>query len=270
MKINGKKIALKIYKDIKKDLKKITHLPGLGVILVGFNKASKIYVSLKEKKASELKIKFIKAVFKNNATEKEILAKINEFNKRADINGILIQTPLPKFLNANKIIKKIAPQKDVDGFLKNSPVVSPPVLATIESLKATAVTLKNKKTALLVNSKIFGSALKNNLKKFLGVSSKVFLPKKENWSYIKEADIIICARGKPHFLKENQIKKGVILVDIGITRVGKKVFGDIAPEALKKSSFYTPVPGGIGPLTIAFLFKNLIFLTKMQGSRSHI
>lgn len=262
--INGKKLAKKIYDEIKGELEKLPYRPGLGVILVGGNKASKIYVALKEKKAKELKIFFLKHTFKNNASIKDILAAIKKFNANDAINGILIQAPLPKHLNSEKVFNQIMAKKDVDGFLKNSPVVSPPILATIESLKFTRVILKNKKAALLVNSKIFGNILKENLNKEFWLSSKVFLPQKEDWNFVKKSEVVICARGNPHFLKADDIQEGVILIDIGITRIGDKVLGDISPTAQKKSLFYTPVPGGIGPLTIAFLFKNLVYLSKTQ------
>lgn len=261
--INGKKLAEKIFREIKNDLKKMAKSPGLGVILVGNDKASKIYVSLKEKRAKELKLFFSKKTFRENTSNEDILAQIEKFNNDSSINGILIQTPLPKHLNAKKIFSAISPKKDVDGFLKNSPIISPPILATVESLKFTGENLKNKKTALLVNSKIFGNLLKTNLNEVFSLNSKVFLPKKENWDFVKAADVVICARGNPHFLKGDNVKAGAILIDIGITRIGNKIFGDIAPEAQKKSSFYTPVPGGIGPLTIAFLLKNLVHLTNL-------
>lgn len=263
-KIDGKKIANYIYAQIKGDLKILSNNPGLAVILVGQNKASKIYVALKEKKAKELKINFFKFIFKSTALKLEIIKKINELNKNPNINGILIQTPLPKHLNISKIVKHISFLKDIDGFLKKSPVTSPLILAIIECLKNINIDLIKRKAALLVNSKIFGNLLKKTLEKEFKISCKIFLPQKENWHYIKTTDIIICARGNPHFLKSIYIKKGTVLIDVGITRVGKKVLGDIAPQAQKKASFYTPVPGGIGPLTVAFLFKNLLILTKQQ------
>ncbi len=263
--IDGKKISEKIYQDIKKTLIKMKNQPGLGVILIGKDPASKIYVALKEKQASKLGIKFFKKVFSENVSEKRILNQIDEFNNNDSINGILIQMPLPKHLNAERIFQAINYKKDVDGFSKKSPVISPLVLATIESLKSTKIILKNKKAALLVNSKIFGDALKENLNKELKISSKIFLPKNEDWNFIKKADIVICARGVSHFLKADYIKSGVILIDIGITRYQKKVLGDISLEAQRQSSFYTPVPGGIGPLTVAFLFKNLVDLANFQS-----
>jgi len=268
MKIDGKKIAQKIYKDIIKKIAELPQKPRLAIILVGNDEASKIYVSLKIKKAKELGIKVYKYHFKDNILQNKIIEKINELNTNLKINGILIQVPLPKHLKVNQIIKKISPQKDVDGFLKNSLVISPPVLATIESLKSTNINFTDEKCAILVNSKNFGNLLKNNLKKFLKLKSEFFTPQKENWVFVKNADIVVCARGNPHFLKKDHIKKGAILIDIGITRIKNKVYGDISFAAQKKSSYYTPVPGGIGPLTVAFLFKNLMNLTKLQYQRS--
>lgn len=256
--IDGEKIAAKILKDIKKEIKKLPVKPGLAVILVGEDKASKIYIKKKEKKCEEVGIKSEKFIFKKSATSK-IIKLIKKLNNKKDINGILVQLPLPKNLDADKIIKTIDIKKDVDGFLKKSKVAPPTIAGILELLKYTKINLKNKTATILANSRIFANPLKNLLEKE-GCSVKVLIkPKRQNFN----ADIIVSALGKPKFIKSNMVKDNVIIIDVGITRIDKKIYGDADQKSLQdKSGWITPVPGGVGPMTVAMLLKNLLLLSE--------
>lgn len=257
--IDGKKFSSKILNEAKKEIKKLPAQPGLAVILAGNNPASKIYVKKKERACKEVEIHFEKFLYNTRVSNKEILEKIKRLNRRKNINGILVQLPLPKHLNTDKIIAAIDYKKDVDGFLEKSEVNSPTIAGVLELLKSTRKNLKNKSCIILANSKIFADPLKKLLEK-RGLEVKILLkPSKQKLN----ADVIITALGKPKFIKADMIKAGAIIIDVGITRVGKKIYGDADSESLKNTSgWITPVPGGTGPMTAAMLIKNLLTLSR--------
>lgn len=256
--VDGKKIAEKIEKSLFNSRNK----GGLAVILVGNDPASHIYVSKKEQAAKRIGIKFEKNIFQKIAKEKEIISKIKILNKRKDITGIIVQLPLPKHLDTNNIIKTIAPKKDADGyhpkniekFKKGEFSVIPPVLcAVIKVLKHIKCNPKNKKILLISNSIFFPIPFQAYFKNIIIATSKNYK------KYSQKTDIIITAIGKAHYLKANAIKKDVIIIDVGIVRKNKKVFGDADAQSIfKKAKYFTPVPGGIGPITVSCLLKNVI------------
>ncbi|MEA2065403.1 MAG: tetrahydrofolate dehydrogenase/cyclohydrolase catalytic domain-containing protein [Patescibacteria group bacterium] len=266
--LDGKKLARKINRETEVEIKKSKITSGLAAILIGDNQASKLYVKLKEEQAKKIGIKFYKYKFSKNIAQNKILNTINLLNQNEKISGIIVQLPLPKKFNAEKIIQKINFKKDIDGFHKKSLVQSPVVLSVIEFLKTANQNLSDKKIVIIANSAIFFNSLrailiKNNTKK-----SNIFLAKSTNKNLIEKtliADIIIIVIGKTKFLKAKMIKNNAIIIDIGINKVDGKVVGDVDFENIKnKASFITPVPGGVGPLTIAMLLKNCLELAKIQ------
>lgn len=266
--LDGKKLARKINRETEAKIKRLKTAPGLAAVLIGNNPASKLYLKLKKEQAEKIEIKFYKYKFSENATQNEILKIINSLNKDKKVSGIIVQLPLPDKFDADKIIQAINPNKDIDGFHKKSLLKSPLILSVIEFLKLTKQNLSEKKIAIIANSNIFSNSLcailiQNNVKK-----NSIFLVKPENKNLPKKiliADIIIIAIGKAKFLKANMIKKGAVIIDIGINKIGKKTVGDADFENIKnKASFITPVPGGVGPLTIAMLLKNCLELAKIQ------
>jgi len=258
---NGKKIADGIISDLKKKVKKEKIQPRLAVISVGENKESKLFIRNKKRAAKKAGINVFHLKFRDRVREEIILRKIKELNKNSSVNGIIVQLPLPRRLNVNKIISKIASRKDVDGFKKGTPFSSPLISAILTALKSSAKSLRSKKILALVNSDIFGKNLKKSLEK---ERIKISYSKKKN-SKIKSADIVITVLGSVNFIKGKMIKDGAILIDAGIKVLGKnKVIGDIDRKSIKKkASFLTPVPGGIGPLTVALLLKNVCLATKV-------
>jgi len=250
--LKGKTLAQKIKKQLKEKMAKLKIKPGLAVVLVGKNKASEVYVQQKEKMAQELGVNFKKYLMPSKTNEIKIINLIKKLNQDKNIQGILVQLPLPKNLDANKIIQTIDPKKNVDAF--HNPLIIPPTIAGIlELLKATKLNLKNKKACLLTKNEVFTKSLKDLLE---NKGIKII-------SQTKRADILIVALGKPKFVKTEMIKKGVIIIDVGFNRIKNKPVGDVDFEnVVKKTKFITPVPGGVGPLTVIFLFKNLIKLTK--------
>lgn len=263
---SGKKIAEKIKKQLKEKVSRLKKKPCLAVILVGKNPASETYVKLKEKAAAEIGIKFKKFIFPSKVSRSRIIKLIGKLNQDKKTHGIIVQLPLPKHLNPDEIVQKIDPKKNVDGFVADSKFISPTHQAILTLLKSVRINLKNKKAVVLSKSKIFAEPLKNLLTK-QKIKTEIILfrrghffhdREKSDTPILKKFDIIIMALGKPHFLKPSMIKGGTIVIDVGYSRIKDKSVGDVAPECYKKAAFLSPVPGGVGPLTVIYLLKNVI------------
>lgn len=271
--LKGKGISEKILRDLKKKIKREKLKPGLAVFLVGHDKASEVYVGLKQKAAHAIGIKFLLYRYKEKTGEREIIQKIKEINQDNSIHGIIVQLPLPKKFNTQKIINSIDPKKDADGFHpKNVRKFVAykseiwPVLphAAWQLIKNTGVKTKNKKALVLANSDRFGEVMQAALRN-KGIKANYILTKNiaKNLKNIKTTDVLVSAVGKPGLIKGDMLKKNVIVIDGGITKTGKKVLGDADIESVKKVAGYlTPVPGGVGPVTIACLLENVYLAAK--------
>lgn len=252
--IDGKKIAQRVKDEIAQAIYKSNGpRPNLAIILVGEREDSKLYVSLKEKEGVKIGVDTHLYKLDSDTTEVRLLEIIDFLNSDPLIDGILVQLPLPEQFNTDKVIAALDPQKDVDGFHPEHPdYVMSPVLASIKAcLEEIKFKAAGKTACVLNNSDIFGLSVKGLLED-LGL--KVTLKEKP-----EEADLLLTALGKPHSIKKENIKEGAVIIDIGITKVNDQVLGDVDFEDVKnKASYITPVPGGIGPMTIAFLFKNVL------------
>jgi methylenetetrahydrofolate dehydrogenase (NADP+)/methenyltetrahydrofolate cyclohydrolase len=234
----------------------------LAVISVGDNPASLLYVQRKKEAAQRIGVKVKKYLLPKEVSEEEILRVIDSFNQDKKIDGILIQMPLPKGIPPDRIIRAISLEKDVDGFTLKSKFTSPFILAIWQALKATKENLNNKRVVALVNSDIFGKTLVNFLRK-QGLESYYFTDSETGKIQVKKADILITALGQLDFIKGSMIKEGAILIDGGISKIDGKIKGDIDRESVKgKAKWLAPVPGGLGPMTVAFLLKNVVLSTK--------
>ncbi len=253
--INGKKISQEILNGLKEEIGELK--PCLGIVLVGNDPGSNIYVQKKEEAAKEVGIKIKKHVLNESVSEKEVLKVVNDLNSDKEVNGILVQMPLPDSISPDRIIQSISPEKDVDGFLPKSKFDQPFILAIERALKETG-SMKDKNAVALVNSDIFGSALESKL----GIHYRVWVV--NPLDDLTEFDIIITALGQPQIIKENMIKENVILIDGGISRKDGKILGDVDRESVeKKASWLTPVPGGLGPMTVSYLLKNVVLSAKL-------
>jgi methylenetetrahydrofolate dehydrogenase (NADP+)/methenyltetrahydrofolate cyclohydrolase len=268
--LKGKKIADAILKKIKGEIKKSSLRPVLAVILIGNDKASHLYVNLKRKAAERIGIKFQLFQFSAKIKEKKIIQKIQELNADKKISGMIVQLPLPKNLNTQRIMDAIDPRKDVDGFSAKNTASLQPVFpqAIMEILSASFLKVpfgKEAKAVVIANSKKFGEVMVNTLrqKKISGMyvlSNRL----KKNIKKVQNEDIIISAVGKPGLITDKMIKNGVVIIDGGITKKGKKVLGDVNFESVKSiASYITPVPGGVGPVTIACLLRNTYLASKI-------
>ncbi len=259
-KINGQKIAEKVKDNLVKQIYKLDGLrPNLAIILVGEREDSKLYVNLKEKEAKKVGIDTHTYHLDKDVDENELIRVIEYLNQDSLIDAILLQLPLPKKFSTNKIINTIKKEKDVDGFRLDHPdyIVSPVMASIKASLESIKIDEKYKTACILYKSEIFGQEIKKVLKDF---NLKIL-----NEKDLKKADVVVTALGKPEFIKKDMVKEGVVLIDIGITKKEKKVYGDCDFNDLKNhASYITPVPGGIGPMTIAFLFKNVLEIYKRR------
>jgi methylenetetrahydrofolate dehydrogenase (NADP+)/methenyltetrahydrofolate cyclohydrolase len=256
--IDGRKIAESVKDAIVREIQDFNGpRPNLAIILVGEREDSQLYVSLKEKEGKRIGIDTHLYKLDSAVSEKELLETIGFLNIDPIIDGILIQLPLPTGFDTDKVIAAVAPQKDADGFHPNHPdyVLSPVLAAILACLEEIKFVPAGKTACVLHNSDIFGLSVKKLLE---GLGLKVVL--KDN---PEAADLLISALGQPHAIKKEMIKEGAVIIDIGITKVDGKVLGDVDYEDVKeKAGYITPVPGGIGPMTIAFLFKNVLEISK--------
>jgi len=266
--IDGREIARQIRQNVKKEIASKKLIPGLTAILVGNNEASKIYVNLKERAAKRAGINFKKIILPETTTQEELLTIINEENQNKATNAILVQLPLPKQINANIAIQTILPEKDVDGFhpantkkFINGESKKPPVLtqAILSLLKATNENLQNKQALILANNpEIFAPPIQKALKD-QRVTSTIAKPDEEKTlEKIKQADILIVAIGRPNFITPEKIKKDAIIIDIGTNKVDGKIVGDVSESTDTKTSWRSPSPGGIGPVTVANLLRSTL------------
>ncbi len=251
--INGKILADKILTQVKAKVATMNDQPGLAAILVGDNEASKLYLKLKEQACLEAGINFSSYLFPTTYKEEQIIEAIKFLNKDTDIQGILVQLPLPEGLDTDKIISAIDSGKDIDGFQLNSPFTSPTALGIMELLKETKIDLKNKNVTILSNSDEFTKPFI----KLLPDSNIQNLNPKSKIQNLK-SDILIVALGQPNYIKPDMIKKDAVLIDVGISKIEGKTVGDIDPSCDVKASWRSPVPGGVGPLTVAMLLQNLV------------
>lgn len=258
--IDGRAIAEKIKDNIAKEISMLKGpRPSLAIILVGNRPDSQLYVSLKEKEGVKVGVDTSLYKIEEDIDEDKILEMIDWLNKDDSVDGVLVQLPLPAKFNTNKIIQAIDPNKDVDGFHPQHPTyLASPVLASVRAcLEEIKFNPKNKKACLLYNSKVFG----NNLSALLTGLGISICPQEES----DEADVLITALGQPQSIKKEIIQQDAVIIDIGITKINGKVFGDVDfDDVQEKASYITPVPGGIGPMTIAFLFKNVLEIYKRK------
>lgn len=257
------KIALEVFEAVKNGE---AH-PSLAIILVGSRSDSQLYVKLKEREAKKLGIDTYLYELEENTSEEEIIETIKFLNNDDTIDSVLVQLPLPENINTDKVMSALDPKKDADGFLENHPdnVISP-VLASVKMmLDSTKIKVKDLSAGALYNSEVFGEALKNVLSEygFKNVYGITARDAAEVAKVSETVDVLVTAIGAPFFIKEGMIKHDAVIIDIGTTQVGDKICGDVDFDNVKdKVSYISPVPGGVGPMTIAFLFQNVLNIYK--------
>jgi len=277
--IDGKKVAQGILEDIKKQVAKLEAKPTIAVIIVGANPSSKIYVNIKNKKAIEIGMHSVVVEMPEDTTQQALEQKIDELNQDSAINAILVQMPLPKHLDAYKIIEKILPNKDVDGFHpenvgKLSIGLTPFACSctpkgVIRLLDEYNIDLEGKHVVVIGRSNIVGKPISAMLLARNATVTMAHSKTKNISLLVKSADIVVSAVGSPKLVKKEWIKDNAVVIDVGISRTPDgKIVGDVDFENVKdKASFITPVPGGVGPMTIAMLLENTLNLYYLQKEK---
>ena len=270
--IDGKKEAALLREEIKKEIilikDKTKKVPGLSVILIGEFAPSQIYVRNKEKNLKEVGINSNIIRYSKDVTEEEILKKIKELNNDKDVSGILVQLPLPKQISKEKIINTISPSKDVDGFHPINvgnlasgykAVVPCTPLGCLFLIKKTEKNLSGKHAVILGRSNLNGKPMAQLLLKENCTVTIVHSKTKNLKQECQKADILVAAVGVANLVKDDWVKKDSIIIDVGINKIGDKIVGDVQFDTVKdKVRAITPVPGGVGPMTIACLLKNTL------------
>ena len=270
--IDGKKIAAELREELRQEVvelkAKLNKIPGLTVILIGEMAPSQIYVRMKEKAANEVGLKSEVIRYPGTVEEKTVLDKIEELNKDESISGILVQLPLPKHIDKQKVIETILPGKDVDGFhpmnvgnLSSGYESSVPCtpLGCYLMIKKIEPNLSGKKAVMIGRSNLNGKPMAQLLLKENCTVTITHSKTKDLKAECLEADIIVAAVGIPELVKADWVKKDAIVIDVGINKTENGIVGDVAFEEVSKVvRALTPVPGGVGPMTIACLLKNTI------------
>lgn len=263
--LDGKKLSTIIKEELKKNISKHQQKPTLAVVLVGNDEASKIYVKNKIKSCEECGIKSIAYKY-DDMSEDELLELIKKLNEDKNINGILVQLPLPKHIDKDKIIKAISADKDVDGFcgeniagmfLDKECLKSCTPKGIIRLLKHHKIPIKGQNVVIVGASNIVGKPLSLLMINESATVTVCRSSTKDISLYTKTADIVIMAAGKANLLKKDMVKNGAVIVDVGMNRLDEKLVGDVDFDSVSSiASAITPVPGGVGPMTIASLLEN--------------
>ncbi len=274
--LNGKNLAASIRMQLKETIDTLNVKPHLAIVLAGNNEASKIYVRNKIKAADEMGIKTTLYNFDDSITQNELETLIHNLNQDNSVNGIMVQLPLPSNINETKILDIISPYKDVDGFhpyniglLQNNSkeaVIAATPKGILRILEEYNIELSGKNALVIGRSQIVGKPVAMLL---LNKNSTVTIAHsrtRDLESLIKQADVIVSACGCPKLIKGSSIKEGAVVIDVGINHVDGKICGDVDFEsAVEKASYITPVPGGVGPMTIAMLLENTFLAYKHQN-----
>ncbi|GLB48876.1 bifunctional methylenetetrahydrofolate dehydrogenase/methenyltetrahydrofolate cyclohydrolase FolD [Neptunitalea lumnitzerae] len=290
--LDGKKISEQIKEEIAQEVSAMKErgekVPHLAAVLVGNDGASLTYVGSKVRSCEKIGFESTLVSLPDTTTEEELLVKIKELNEDASIDGFIVQLPLPKHIDEQKVLMAIDPDKDVDGFhptnfgkmaLELETFIPATPFGILELLKRYNVETSGKNTVVIGRSHIVGRPMSilMSRKGFPGDSTVTLTHSrtKDLKAFTKDADIVITALGSPDFLKADMVKDGVVIIDVGITRVpdetkpkGYRITGDVDfEEVAPKASYITPVPGGVGPMTIAMLLKNTLLARERHNAK---
>jgi methylenetetrahydrofolate dehydrogenase (NADP+)/methenyltetrahydrofolate cyclohydrolase len=270
--INGKKSALAVKNQIASEIKRTNKVLGLGTILVGDDPGSVAYVEGKHRDCAEVGINSIKVNLSATASQSEIVNAVNELNKNSKCTGFIVQLPLPKSVDVQKVLAQIDPKKDADGLhptnlgnlvlAKNSVIPCTPK-AILSLLNEYKINLVGAKVLIIGRGTTVGRPLSILLsqKESNATVTLAHTGTKNLSELLLDSDIVIAAIGSPHFLKPEMVKSGVVVIDVGITRTAHGLVGDVDPKVSDKAAVFSPMPGGVGPMTRAMLLSNLMELS---------
>ena len=272
--LDGKKIKNEILDELCNEVKNMSEKPSLAVIQVGDNEASNVYIKQKEKMAQYVGYQFHHIRLEDNITEEELLNEIDKLNKDINIHGILVQMPLPSHINTNKVQNAVIPEKDVDGlsdmnagmlFHGKDALFSCTPYGVMELLKRYNINVEGKHAVVVGRSNLVGKPMSIMLTNAGATVTLCHSKTKDLAKYTRDADILVVTVGKPKFVTKDMVRPQTIVIDVGITRLESGLCGDVDYENVKdKCTYITPVPGGVGPMTVAMLGKNVLKAYKMQ------
>lgn len=271
--MDGKNLSNIIKDDLRKEISMYVQTPILAVITIGDDEASKVYVNNKRKSCEQVGISFMHFDYLSEVKESVVINKIKELNKDVSVNGIIVQLPIPDHFNVDKIINTIDVSKDVDGLTNESKIrrmnnksslIPCTTKGILELLDYYKINIESKRVVVVGRSELVGTptyqeCLKRNATVTICHSKTIDLG-----SITKEADVLIVATGHKYLIDKNMIKEGCVIIDVGISRDNGKLYGDVNPNVSDKCSYLTPVPGGVGPMTVVMLLKNTFIAYKSQ------
>lgn len=272
--LDGKLLSSKIKDEVKSESDSHKKTPILAVITIGDDEASKVYVNNKRKACEYCDISMMHFSYNESSKESEIIKKIKELNKDKNVNGIILQLPIPKKFNTNKLLNTISPLKDVDGLTDISqgklltedaifiPCTPKGILEIFDYYK---IELEGKNVTIVGRSNLVGKPIMLECIKRNATVTMCHSKTKDLKKFTKNADVLIVAVGKKHLIDKSMIKDEVVIIDVGINRIEGKLYGDVNPNVESKCSYLTPVPGGVGPMTVCMLLKNTMIAYNLQN-----
>ena len=274
--IDGKAVSQKVKDEIRAEIERDKLSIGLAVVIVGNNQASRVYVNNKKKACEVCGIKSYEYALPEETTEEQLLELVDTLNEDKNINGILVQLPLPKQINEEKIIERISPLKDVDAFhatnvgkimIGNYAFLPCTPAGVMELIHSTGTEISGKECVVIGRSNIVGKPMAMLLLHENATVTICHSRTKDLAEVCRRADILVSAVGKADFVTADMVKDGAVVIDVGMNRNSEgKLCGDVKYDEVEpKASYITPVPGGVGPMTIAMLMKNTLMAKKLQG-----
>jgi methylenetetrahydrofolate dehydrogenase (NADP+)/methenyltetrahydrofolate cyclohydrolase len=265
--LSGHEVAEAVYKELKERLASLSFVPSLRVIRLGEDPASVSYVRLKDRRARELGLRSQVEVYPEDFPEEALLERIEALNRDQDVDGILVQLPLPRHIRAERILEAISPLKDVDGFHPvnvgrlwsgGEGLFPCTPLGVIRLLRHYGVELRGKEVVVIGRSNIVGKPLAALLLRE-DATPTLAHSKTENLPEVtRRAQVLVVAAGRPHLVRKAWVRPGAVVVDVGVNRVEGRLLGDVHPEVAEVAGALTPVPGGVGPMTVAMLMANTV------------
>ena len=265
--LSGHEVAEAVYKELKEKLASLSFVPSLRVIRLGEDPASVSYVRLKDRRARELGLRSQVEVYPEDFPEEALLERIEALNRDEDVDGILVQLPLPRHIRAERVLEAISPLKDVDGFHPvnvgrlwsgGEGLFPCTPLGVIRLLRHYGVELRGKEVVVIGRSNIVGKPLAALLLRE-DATPTLAHSKTENLPEVtRRAEVLVVAAGRPHLVRKAWVRPGAVVVDVGVNRVEGRLLGDVHPEVAEVAGAHTPVPGGVGPMTVAMLMANTV------------
>ncbi|MBI1976451.1 MAG: bifunctional 5,10-methylenetetrahydrofolate dehydrogenase/5,10-methenyltetrahydrofolate cyclohydrolase [Candidatus Omnitrophica bacterium] len=279
--LDGREIALKLGAQIKKKVaqlkKQYGEPPRLASIFIGENPATKLYIASQQKVADGVGIEFQSCQFPNDISQKEVVERVDRLNRDSQVTGLILHFPLPDQINRSEILRHVNPLKDVDGLTPENAgqillgrvrIGSCTAQAVMELIHATGVDLRGKEAVIVGHSELVGKPVGLMLLEHLATVTTCHIATNERGylaDHVKRAEVLVVAVGKPGLIQGDWIRPGAVVIDVGISRVNGRVVGDVEYEkAVQRAGYITPVPGGVGPLTVMMLMRNVVKAYKFQ------